>query len=100
MVPSDYWPVPHAESQKVFDAFISKVETYLNVSKTEINLADTWKKSNPEGSDEPLDEYFKHVFEWSANPDQWGGFLKGFLQEYREKFGREAVLHPQLRFKR
>lgn len=100
IVPTDYWPVTDAESQKVFDSFIAKIERYLGVSKTEMNLADSWKKSNSENTSETLEDYFKHVFEWSANPDQWNGFLKGFLEDYHEQYGKNAILHPQLRFKK
>ncbi|KAI0392156.1 amidase signature domain-containing protein [Xylariaceae sp. FL0594] len=101
LLPTDYWPVADAQSQERFEALISKIEDYLGVSQTSINLADTWLASNPVNTTEAFESYFENVFAWSANPDQWNGFLKGFLEDYWHMFGgREAILHPQLRFKR
>ncbi|KAI4861594.1 putative glutamyl-tRNA amidotransferase subunit A [Hypoxylon rubiginosum] len=100
LVPSDYWPVAHTASQNTFNSLVNRIEKYLGIGRTTIDLAQIWKDSNPENTDESFEEYFNNVFAWSASPDQWNGFLKGFLDEYHAKFGKAAILHPQLRFKR
>ena len=48
---------------------------------------------------ESLSEYFEHIFEWAANPDQWTGLFRDFLPEYEASFGKPPVLNPQIRFK-
>ncbi|KUJ13957.1 putative glutamyl-tRNA amidotransferase subunit A [Mollisia scopiformis] len=90
LYPVDYWPVKHEESQAVFEKFI----------ETRVNLEEVWQKTNPVQTNLCLSEYFEHVFEWVANPDQWTGFMKGFLEDYRTTFGKAAVVNPQLQFKR
>ncbi|KAI6091685.1 putative glutamyl-tRNA amidotransferase subunit A [Hypoxylon rubiginosum] len=100
LVPSDYWPVSDMTSQSKFDSLVNRIEKYLGIKRTTIKLAQAWKDSNYEGTDESIEDYFHNVFAWSASPDQWNGFLKGFLDEYQSKFGKAAILHPQVRFKR
>lgn len=99
MYPTDYWPVKDGPSQEVFEAFISRLETFLGVKRTEISLEETWQQHNPEGVTESLSEYMEHVFEWAGNPDQWTGLFQDFLPEYEARFGKPPVLNPQLRFK-
>jgi hypothetical protein len=94
--PVDIWPVPHAESQTVFDSFVNDLETYLGVKKTEISLEELWQETKPVESPLPLKDYFNDVFEWVANIDQWHGFFKDFVSEYRSRFGHTPVLNPQL----
>lgn len=36
----------------------------------------------------------------AANPDQWTGFFKEFMEDYEREMGKPPVLNPQLRFKR
>ncbi|KAL7914159.1 amidase signature domain-containing protein [Trichoderma velutinum] len=96
---TDYWPVNHDESQKVMENFITRVESFLGVNRTNINLADTWKRTRPEGTDESISKYFHHAFDWSANRDQWTGLLKPFIKEYTDKVGKPPILNPQVRFK-
>uniref|UniRef100_A0A0B7JQF9 Amidase domain-containing protein n=1 Tax=Bionectria ochroleuca TaxID=29856 RepID=A0A0B7JQF9_BIOOC len=92
---TDYWPVKDETSQKLFDAFINKVEDFLGVTRTSFSLADLWNESRPADIDESIDQYLNHAFEWSANRDQWLGLLKPFLQDYTAKMGKPPVLNPQ-----
>ncbi|CAG9984813.1 unnamed protein product [Clonostachys byssicola] len=93
--PTDYWPVKDEPSQKLFEAFITKVEDFLGVKRTRISLADLWNESRPAYTDESIVQYLKHAFEWSANRDQWLGLLKPFIQDYTDKMGKPPVLNPQ-----
>lgn len=96
---TDYWPVHHEESQRVMESFVMRVESFLGTNRTNINLADTWKRTRPVGTDESISKYFHHAFDWSANRDQWTGLLKPFITEYTEKMGKPPILNPQVRFK-
>ncbi|CAH0051726.1 unnamed protein product [Clonostachys solani] len=97
--PTDYWPVKDEPSEKLFEAFITQVEDFLGVKRTRISLADLWNESRPADTDETIDQYLNHAFEWSANRDQWLGLLKPFIQDYTDKMGKPPVLNPQVRFK-
>ncbi|KAJ8130621.1 hypothetical protein O1611_g3006 [Lasiodiplodia mahajangana] len=97
--PTDYWRVDDEASQQVFETFITLVEDFLGVKRTEISVAGTWKETRPEGTDESMGKYFDYVFDWSANRDQWTGLLKPFIKDYTQKMGKAPVLNPQLRFK-
>ncbi|KAL7901886.1 amidase signature domain-containing protein [Trichoderma sp. SZMC 28014] len=96
---TDYWPVNHEESQRVMERFITRVENFLGVTRTNMNLADKWKETRPEGTDESISKYFYHAFDWSANRDQWTGLLQPFIKEYTNKMGKPPALNPQVRFK-
>ncbi|KAK4671659.1 hypothetical protein QC764_0097500 [Podospora pseudoanserina] len=99
LYPTDYWSLRHNLTQDVFNAAITKIESFLGMSRTEISLEKTWQQHRPSNITESLSDYMKHVFEWGANPDQWTGHFKDFLPEYEERFGKPPVLNPQLRFK-
>jgi hypothetical protein len=99
LYPTDYWPVQDDASQKVFSAFIARLESFLGIKRTLVNFEDIWAKTRPEGEYKTLEQHFNQVFEWGANPDQWNYFLKDFLEDYQAKFGKPPVLNPQIRFK-
>ncbi len=98
LYPTDYWPASDGPSQELFDAFILRPESYLGVKREEISLEKTWQQHRPAGVTESVDEYFEHIFEWAANPDQWTGLFRDFLSEYQARFGKPPVLNPQVRF--
>ncbi len=84
----------------MFKKFIRCLESYLGLERTPVSLEETWSQTRPEGVTSSLSEYLEHAFEWAANPDQWAGFFKDFLEEYEKEMGKIPVLNPQLRFKR
>lgn len=69
------------------------------MKRTRISLADLWNESRPADTDETIDQYLQHAFEWSANRDQWLGLLKPFIQDYPDKMSKPPILNPQVRFK-
>lgn len=99
LYPVDYWPVQDQASQKVFDAYINRLETFLGIEKTAINLALLWDFHRPNGVQESLADYLEHVFEWVSCRDVWVGLLGPFLRDYEDKFGEAPALNPQIRFK-
>ena len=92
--------MPHAQSQSVFDAFIRRLEDFLGIKRTLINFEDLWSQTRPDDINSTLNDFVEHVFEWAANPDQWNGFFRGFVEEFDSRMGKPPVLNPQLRFKR
>jgi hypothetical protein len=100
LYPTDYWPVPDGASQNVFDNFIVRLERFLDIERTTVNLGELWLRTIPEGVNTPVEEYFSHVFDWAANPDQWTGFFKDFVERYEAEHGRPPALNPQWRYKR
>ncbi|KAI0435580.1 putative glutamyl-tRNA amidotransferase subunit A [Xylaria telfairii] len=96
---TDYWQVDGDASQKVFEAFVTRVEDFLGVKRTRINLADTWRETRPNGTHESISKYFHHAFDWSANRDQWTGLLGPFIEDYTQAMGKTPALNPQVRFK-
>jgi hypothetical protein len=75
------------------------LEKFLDIENTPVNLEELWQSTKPIKTDEKLEEYLAHVFEWAANPDQWNNSLKDFLHEYEGTYGHKPVLNPQLQFK-
>lgn len=88
------------ESQYVFEKYITKLEKYLGIQKTSMNMERLWQETNHIKTNRSLTDYFEHFFEWVANPDQWTGFFKTFDEEYESVYAHQPVLNPQLRFKR
>ncbi|KAM5354323.1 hypothetical protein ACJ41O_000972 [Fusarium nematophilum] len=99
LYPTDYLPSDDPASQEVFEAFVSHVEDYLGVSRTEISLADLWRENHPQDLSGSLTEAFHYTFDWTSNSEQWARTLKPFIQDYIEKMGKHPYLNPQLRFK-
>ncbi|KAF4119671.1 aspartyl-tRNA(Asn)/glutamyl-tRNA(Gln) amidotransferase subunit A [Geosmithia morbida] len=99
LIPEDYWEIEDGESARVFEEFIARLEDFLQVKRTRVNLQESWKETRPKGMDESLASAFHYVFDWSANRDQWTDLLKPFIDSYREEEGKHPVLNPQVRFK-
>lgn len=48
LYPTDFFPLPNAEHQILFENFIENLEKYLGVKRVEVNLAQLWAdKSRP-----------------------------------------------------
>ncbi|CZR60710.1 uncharacterized protein PAC_10606 [Phialocephala subalpina] len=92
--------VPYSIVSSRLRKFVARLESHLGVERTRVNLEEVWQKTNPVQTDLSLSEYFEHVFEWVANPEQRTGFIKEFLEDYRTTFEKAAVVNPQLQFKR
>jgi len=99
LYPEDYWPSPDSQSQVLFDQFISRLEKFLGVKRTIINLESLWNETSPSGTSGTLQEHCEHIFEWVANLDQWEDLLQPFITDYEAAFGHQPVLNPQFQFK-
>jgi len=90
--------VEHSESQTVFENFITKLESFLGVKKTEVNLAELWRQSNPVKSKLSLSEYFHNTLPYVYALDQFK-FYENFAREYTEAFGAKPYFNPQGQFR-
>lgn len=60
--PTDYFPVSDTKHQKLVEQFVQNLENHLDVSRTEVNLAQLWKDQPPSDSSAasvPLQQYLK-----------------------------------------
>ena len=96
----EYWPETSTEHDAVLESFIVKLERHLGVERTRISLEEIWATTKPVHENITMKEYLEHVFEWAGNPSQWKDFLSPFITKYRNTYGRDPALNPQLQFKR
>ena len=58
----DYLPTPNAEQSRLIDIFVKGLESALDTTRTEISLAEMWKKSLPDGPEHnDIAEYLELV---------------------------------------
>ncbi|RMZ48130.1 hypothetical protein AFCA_011192 [Aspergillus flavus] len=100
LYPVEYWPETSTEHDAVLESFIVKLERHLGVERTRISLEEIWATTKPVHENITMKEYLEHVFEWAGNPSQWKDFLSPFITKYRNTYGRDPALNPQLQFKR
>lgn len=65
LYPLDYLPTPNAAQSGLIDKFISGLESALQVTRTEISLAELWKGDCPDGAEHTdITEYLEFVCIW------------------------------------
>jgi hypothetical protein len=68
LYPLDYLPTPNAAQTSVIDKFVSGLESALQVTRTEISLAELWKRDCPDGPQHTdIAEYLKTVCIWPVS---------------------------------
>ncbi|CAG8226063.1 unnamed protein product [Penicillium salamii] len=100
LYPVEYWPKTTTEHDAVLESFIVKMEQYIGFQRTWISIEEIWAETKPVTENTTLEKYLEHVFEWAANPPQWKDLLYPFITQYKETYGRDPALNPQLQFKR
>ena len=64
----DYLPTPNAARTRLIDTFVEGLESALQVTRTEISLAELWKRNSPDGPEHTdIAEYLRLVHFWLAN---------------------------------
>jgi len=96
----EYWPKTSTEHDAVLESFIVKLEQYLRVQRTRISIQEIWAKTKLVTENTTLEKCLEHVFEWAGNPSQWKDLLNPLITEYKNAYGRDPALNPQLQFKR
>lgn len=61
LYPEDYFPFPEPHAQQALEAFVSQLETHLNLKRKAINLNALWLKQNPSGTGLSLESYLNTV---------------------------------------
>lgn len=69
LYPEDYFPFPEPRAQRALEAFVSQLETDLDLKRTVINLNELWLKENPSGTGLSLDAYLNTVCTSRRIPD-------------------------------
>lgn len=60
--PTDWFPYKVESQQAINEAYLSALEKTLGIRRTEVNLADEWKRTAPIAlRNIPIDEYLKNV---------------------------------------
>lgn len=98
LLPTDFWPVAHEESQAAFEVFVTNLESYLGVNRTTISMTELWKKTNPVGTNKSIEEYFHNTLPYAYAPTQWETYA-GFQEDYIQKFGDAPYFNPEGQFK-
>jgi hypothetical protein len=62
LYPKDYLPMTNAAQIAVIESFIRDLEVELGVKRTEVSVAEEWKKSRPvDVKEDGVAEYLKEV---------------------------------------
>ncbi|KAK0121858.1 hypothetical protein ONS95_010137 [Cadophora gregata] len=97
LYPLDFFPQADTEQQKMSDAFVKVVESFLGVMRTPISIADTWISNPPEeAGNKSLLEYLEMSAVWPMYYDTYHTF-DNFRQDYAAKSGKEAFVGPYMR---
>ncbi|KAI0189043.1 amidase [Astrocystis sublimbata] len=96
LYPRDYLPTVNASQTAIFDAFVTGLETALQVKRTEISLAQCWKDDLPDGSGHP--DIDKYLLTAGAHPFFRDAYeaLEPFRQDYQAKYGKPPFIHRGL----
>lgn len=66
LYPSDYLPTPNPAQTRLIDKFVTGLESALQISRTNVSLADLWKRDCPDGAEhEDIAEYLETVSDTS-----------------------------------
>ncbi|KAM7205138.1 amidase [Naviculisporaceae sp. PSN 640] len=96
LYPSDYLPTPNAAQTELIDKFVSGLEQALSVRKTEISLAEQWKKDTPDGPEHgDIAVYLEKAGIYPFYHDQYYNSAD-FREKYKEKFGKPPFVHRAL----
>ncbi|KAJ5725647.1 amidase-like protein [Penicillium malachiteum] len=71
--------------QEIIEHVISQLSKWLGTEAVRVSLESLWKETNPIGTSESFDDYFKTTFMEVLASDYWSHESQ-FLQEYQRKF--------------
>lgn len=122
--PTDFFPLPDPEHQKLLESFVEDLEAYLDFERVEVDLARLWSETahSRAAAKNPLHEYMKKVSEESCSgPTCFQRFraplltasqapfwslcrdfhhtTKSFRTEYQDKFDRAPFIEATPSFR-
>ncbi|CAN8105645.1 unnamed protein product [Discula destructiva] len=98
--PTNFFPLPDVEHQKLLESFFDKLETYLGVKKVEIDLVRLWAESTHADPDAriSLQKYMEKAPFWSLCYDSYHT-SKQFRSDYHEKYDRDPFVEAATRLR-
>jgi Asp-tRNA(Asn)/Glu-tRNA(Gln) amidotransferase A subunit family amidase len=95
VLPEEFWPTVNRTSMPVFEAFISKLTTFLGADMVMMNTNASFNAySNTTGG---LSTYIGLTYSNITNYDQYRLLAEPFKQRYQAKFGKSPYWNPQTR---
>jgi Asp-tRNA(Asn)/Glu-tRNA(Gln) amidotransferase A subunit family amidase len=95
VLPDLFWPTINRTSQPIFDAFISKLATFLDADVTSFNANASFDAYA--NITEGLASYIGSTYSNITNVDQYRDLGLPFKQQYIAKFGKAPYWNPQTR---
>ncbi|KAI1128107.1 amidase signature domain-containing protein [Nemania abortiva] len=100
LYPSDYWGPWLSNSHRnaleqrdAVECFVQKLEEFLGIDRTPINLAEEWIQRNPANSQSRIEVYLEDTF-MNLLCRGYHDEYQTFQKEYRAKFGNPPYVHP------
>ncbi|KAI1365982.1 amidase signature enzyme [Xylaria arbuscula] len=97
LYPTDYFPFPEPHAQGALDQFVERLESYLGIKRTVININEMWMKQNPDSRGRALDDYLNNTVSDILTSDSYHSHA-GFVRSYREAVGRDPFISPLVRW--
>jgi Asp-tRNA(Asn)/Glu-tRNA(Gln) amidotransferase A subunit family amidase len=95
VLPEEFWPTVNGTSMPVFEAFISKLSTFLGADMVTMNTNASFNDySNTTAG---LSTYIGLTYSNITNYDQYRQLAQPFKQRYQAKFGKSPHWNPQTR---
>ncbi|KAM7188406.1 amidase [Rhypophila sp. PSN 637] len=96
LYPSDYLPTPNPAQTELIDKLVSGLEQAVSVERTEISLAEQWKRDTPDGPEHAdIAVYLERAGIYPFYHDQYHNSM-GFKEKYKEKCGKPPFVHRAL----
>jgi Asp-tRNA(Asn)/Glu-tRNA(Gln) amidotransferase A subunit family amidase len=95
VLPEEFWPTVNQTSMPLFDAFISKLATFLKADTVSMNTNASFNAySNTSAG---LSTYIGLTYSNITNYDQYRLLARPFKEQYQAKFGKSPYWNPQTR---
>jgi hypothetical protein len=86
-------------SQVLFEEFVSKLETFMGVKRTEVDFDALWRRTAPVTTELGLEEFFDGTFAKGAHKEN-AEFLHKFVSDWKVAHEQKPpLLNPQIRYK-
>ncbi|KAK0610591.1 amidase signature domain-containing protein [Bombardia bombarda] len=85
-----------AEARSMLDDFVEKLEEFLGVKKTVVDVESAWTEEDPMGTGKPFREQFLNTYERIHGPATLE-YQSAWAKEYANKFGKAPYLPPSIK---
>lgn len=98
LYPLDYLPTPNPAQTLLIDKFVRGLEVAMNVTRTDIYLAEYWENECPDGPEHSdISAYLKLAGSYPYYRDSYYD-LAGFRDEYTKQYGKPPFVHEAMRW--